>query len=168
MKRRLILMRHGKSSWADGGISDHDRPLKSRGYRSAGLVAHFLRERDLLPEKVLCSTAVRASSTWDEVARISGWNGRRLDCEVLYLAVPDVIVATIQDLSETATSVLVVGHNPGMEDLAGNWLGRFGPFPTAAIALLEFDLPSWEQLSLQTRPARSEFWTPKDLELRGS
>ena len=81
---------------------------------------------------------------------------------------PDVIVATIQDLSETATSVLVVGHNPGMEDLAGNWLGRFGPFPTAAIALLEFDLPSWEQLSLQTKPAGSEFWTPKDLELRES
>ena len=164
MNRQLILMRHGKSSWDDQGLGDHDRPLNPRGFCASRLMGRFLAAQDWLPEVVLCSTARRTQSTWDEVTDEISWVGRRIDCEDLYLASPLTILDTIQGMGGDATSVLVLGHNPGMEELLEAWIDYAGKFPTAAVAVLQFTIPVWGELTLDLVPAASSVWKPKELE----
>jgi phosphohistidine phosphatase len=164
MNRHLILMRHGKSSWDDPGLCDHDRPLNPRGFRASRLMGRFLAAQHWLPEVVLCSTAQRTRSTWDEVTDEVSWAGHRIDCEDLYLASPQMILDTIQDLGGDAHAVLVLGHNPGMEQLLEAWIDYCGKFPTAAVAVLQFTISAWGELALDFKPVESSVWKPKELE----
>lgn len=163
MDRQLILMRHGKSSWDHPGLSDYDRPLNDRGVKASRLMARFLAAQQWTPETVLCSTAKRTQSTWDEVTDEIAWNGNRIDCEDLYLASPQTILHTIQAVSNKVTSVLVLGHNPGLEELLEVWTGHVGKFPTAALAVMRFELPEWRELSWNLRPVENSVWKPKEL-----
>lgn len=163
MDRQLVLMRHGKSSWEQLGLSDYDRPLNARGYKASRLMARFLASQQWIPDTVLCSTAQRTQSTWDEVTDEISWNGNRIDCEDLYLATPQTILQTIRAVPHDASTVLVLGHNPGLEELLEIWIDHVGKFPTAAVAFMQFELPEWRELSFDLRPIESSVWKPKEL-----
>ena len=148
----LMLLRHAKSDWSDPGLADFDRPLNKRGRRAAPLIGRYLRKQDLLPDLVLCSSARRARQTWDGVAG-------ELKAEVpvrylrsLYLAPPSRLLATLQRQPKTIERLMMIGHNPGMENLAAH-LAAGGSaelrarmqekFPTAALAVFGFEAKVW-------------------------
>lgn len=138
----LALMRHAKSDWADEMLSDHDRPLNARGQRDAPRMARWLAEQGFLPEVILASTAVRVQET--VAAMLACWSHRPLVMfsQSLYLAPPQTILQHVRAEAFTAEGqrprmAMVVAHNPGLEYLASNLLGKATRMPTAAIALLQ-------------------------------
>jgi phosphohistidine phosphatase len=115
--RQLLLMRHAKSSWDDAKLPDHDRPLSERGRRSALAMRQAMRDLGLAPDVVLVSPAARTLAT---VAALEPWEDTPLTetVETLYLADPTKLLAVLHGVAETARSVLLVGHNPGLHELA--------------------------------------------------
>jgi phosphohistidine phosphatase len=170
--KTLILMRHAKSAWDAGDTADHDRPLSDRGRTSAPLIGQWLQEQKLVPDLVLSSTALRATQTLDLLrpylpAKVTV---QLADC--LYMALPREMLAVLAKVKSTAAStILLVGHNPGIGSLA-HWLSAQGEtkclermqdkFPTGAVAVIDFDIASWRELDDQQGRLRA-FKTPKGL-----
>ena len=155
--RQLLLMRHAKSSWDDPKLSDHTRPLNARGRAAATTMRGVMRELGLVPDVVLVSSARRTLQTlealepWDETPLIE-------PLDALYLADLKQAFAVLHAVAETARSVLLIGHNPGLHDLATALVGPAAMslanemtrhlaegYPTGALA--EFAIPGpWHGL----------------------
>ena len=167
----LHLLRHAKSDWGDAGLSDHDRPLSVRGRRAAAAMAGHLRQAGVTPDLVLCSTARRAVDTLAAV-RAALPDGVVVETSAeLYAAAADQLLERLRQVPPRSSTVLLVGHNPGLEELALRLAGEGGDpaalrrlgrkYPTGALATLEFD-GDWPGLSRGTARLAS-FVTPKDL-----
>lgn len=167
--KTLMLLRHAKTSASTPGQSDHDRTLTPRGRRAAELVGLYLAERGNQPSRALCSTARRTLATLEPLRQ-------RLDLTVetvraLYLADSATLLAQLAQVDDREASVLVIGHNPGLHDLAlllaaggdGSARARLREgFPTAALAVLELDIARWDEI----RPGCArlvELRVPRDL-----
>jgi phosphohistidine phosphatase len=146
--RRIDLLRHAKSSWDEPWLADHDRPLTARGRRAATRIGRYLREAGAEPELILCSTARRARDTLAllELASPASVEGE------LYGASANALLERFRETSDELHSLLLVGHNPGIQDVAvllaadGSLRTELGSgFPTAALATLTFD-GSWRKL----------------------
>lgn len=139
----LVLLRHAKSSYPDG-VPDHDRPLNERGEREAPVAGALLSDRAPEVDLVLVSTGLRAQQTWTAVAR-AVHAGRREDRADLYLAAGDELLSVVRGLPASVTSVVVVGHNPGFEDLATDLSGVPVTLKTSTFAILQSDSawPEW-------------------------
>jgi phosphohistidine phosphatase len=166
--KSLHLLRHAKSSWDDPPLSDHDRPLAPRGRRAAKLIASHLKREEIVPALVLCSSANRARETLDGIEKALG-DGTEVSIERgLYGASEGELLDRLRDVPETVESVMLIGHNPSMQDLALS-LARSGPaleelelkYPTAALATLVFE-GSWRELGPGGAELRA-FVRPKDL-----
>jgi len=148
----LLLLRHAKSSWVDPTLPDHDRPLASRGRRDAKRIAKHLTGLEFEPELVLCSSAVRTRETLELVRPALG-NSKVLFEDGLYGASSDELLARIRVVPDAVGSVMLIGHNPGLEQLAlllassGDELRRLETkFPTAALATLAVET-TWSRLA---------------------
>lgn len=145
--RRLMLLRHAKSDWPD--VPDHDRPLAKRGKHDAPLVGRWLRDHGYLPEVVVCSDARRTRQTWKLVAReLGGSPAVRFEPRA-YAASGLTLLYLARELPAACRSALLIGHNPGVSDLARSLVEPPEPgisFPTAAVAVLEFD-GGWPDLA---------------------
>ena len=169
-RHRLLLLRHAKSSWDDPELADHERPLASRGRRAARALRRHVRDKGLDPQLVLCSSAVRAAQTWDAIR--DGIAGDP-DIEIsdgLYEAGADDLLERLRGVPETVECVLLVGHNPSMEQLAAELSGPGDPealaamtfkYPTGGLAQLSFDGP-WAGLAPGSAHLDS-FVVPRDL-----
>jgi len=163
---QLLLLRHAKSSWDDQKLADRDRPLNKRGRRSASAMRQAMLDLGLAPDVVLVSPACRTLQTleafepWQETPVVE-------QVETLYLATVPQLLDVLHDVSETVRSVMLIGHNPGMHELAVLLAGSSTDrhltegFPTAALA--EFVIGGqWRQLAAGgARLVR--FLRPKDL-----
>jgi phosphohistidine phosphatase len=168
-ERRVYLLRHAKSSWKEPGLADHERPLARRGRRAAKAIGGRLREQGVAPELVLCSTARRARETLE---RIEPTLGRGDVCVEpgLYGAPPEVLLARLREIPLAVRSVMVIGHNPGLQELA-LVLARHGSsvreleakFPTGALATLAFRGPGWHALD-RGAVELIDFIRPRDLD----
>ena len=181
--RTLVLFRHAKSAWPD--VPDHDRPLARRGIRAAPVMGRWLREAGLVPGQVLCSTARRARETWQFAqAGLAASPPVTFDVRI-YAAAPADLLALIREVRPATGTLLLIGHNPAIEDLArllaaasgAAGPGTAGPrtggshhsdldrmrskFPTAAIAVLRFG-GTWHDLA-PGRARLTAFVTPGDL-----
>ena len=164
----VYLLRHAKSSWEDPGLDDHERPLAPRGRKAATRVGRYLEDARIRPALVLCSSARRTQETLERLApRLPGTT--RIEIEPgLYGASARTLLARLQQLPESVDSVLVVGHNPGVQELAlllaarGERLADVrATFPTGALATLALD-GAWSDL----RPGGAElvaFVAPREL-----
>lgn len=160
--RRLLLLRHAKSSWDDLSLADHDRPLAARGRKAAKLIGAYLRREQIRTSLVLCSSALRARETLDLI-RPSG--DIRIERE-LYGASADQLLERLHRVPDKLDAVMLIGHNPAIQDLTLALVGDAGEpvtrkFPTGALATLTFSVP-WGALE----PRRAElaaFVTPKEL-----
>jgi phosphohistidine phosphatase len=142
---RLYLLRHAKSDWADPTIPDHERPLNKRGRRAAADVGAELLRLGADVQLVLCSTARRTRQTVSLLAVPFATVEYE---DLLYLADVEQLFARLRDLSADVERVLLVGHNPGMHELAGALCGpddRLADFPTAALAVVDVSGP-WPAL----------------------
>jgi phosphohistidine phosphatase len=152
--RHLVVLRHAKSAWPDG-VTDHERPLAARGRRDAPAAGRALAEADLLPDLALCSTAVRARQTWELVSAQWGTPPPvRFDGRLYGADVPDLL-DVVHAVPAEVDTLLLVGHNPGLEDLvldlAGDGLDDTldevrVKFPTSAIAVLTWRGGTWRNL----------------------
>lgn len=151
---RLVLLRHGKSSWDDARLDDFERPLAPRGLRNVPEMGRRLARRGLVPDLVVSSPAVRALATARGVAREIGYREDRIrEAPELYLASPDEILATVRATPAGVGALMVVGHNPGLTELANRLDDiRLDNMPTAAMLCVEFNTGAWADI----RPAEAE------------
>jgi len=170
--KTLYLLRHAKSSWDQPGLEDFARPLAPRGLKAAPRMGRYMRNQGLVPDLVLCSAALRAQQTWDMVAEALGHEVPVKSLRSLYMASPARILDIVRRQSDAAAGLLLVGHNPAF---AGLVLRLAGPgsdkaalraaqakFPTAALAVIEFDRDTWSGLR-ENGGRLVRFATPKSL-----
>lgn len=162
--KTLLLMRHAKSSWKEPELADHERPLNKRGKLNAPRMGRLLREQELTPELILSSTARRARQTAEAVADLSGYQGElRLEGE-LYAAPAETCLEALQGLQDDALNVvLLVGHNPGLEELLELLTGDYAPLPTAAIAQVDLPIERWGELTADIEGRLVNLWNPREL-----
>jgi phosphohistidine phosphatase len=172
--KRLLLLRHAKAVPGGAGTDDHARELMPRGRNDAARMGRYIEKNDYVPDAILASTSARTTGTVEETSAY--FAAARVDClEALYLAESDVILSIVRLAPDKAKSLLVVGHNPGLEQLAGllarepvkrKERDRFDQleekFPTAALAVLEFDVPRWRDVA-PGEGTLKDFVRPHDL-----
>jgi phosphohistidine phosphatase len=145
--KTLLVLRHGKSSWASPGLGDHDRPLKGRGRRAAVRMGEELKGRDLVPDLILSSTAERARATAEAAAEAAGCADRVKLTRELYLSGVDHQLRTVAThASKEHQRVMIVGHNPTLEDLVEHLTGEDVRLTTGNLACIDLDVESWRQL----------------------
>ena len=155
MSHRLYLLRHAKSNWDEPGLADHDRPLAKRGRKAAARLREHLREVGAEPDLVLCSSAVRATETFERVRDGLGPEPRVEVEGGLYGAGADALLRRLRSLPEDVGSAMLIGHNPAMEELAAELCRDEGDadararmeakYPTGGLATLSFERP-WSAL----------------------
>jgi phosphohistidine phosphatase len=146
--KTLLLLRHAKSSWDEPTVADFDRPLAARGRRDAPRLGRFLGSSGVVPDFVLCSTAKRARETWKLVAKAAKYDGRVDYADQVYEATTERLVRLVRSLPAEAETAMLVGHNPGFEDLIHMLCtpdGRMGLLvPTGTLACVELGVDRWE------------------------
>ena len=167
MKRRLVVLRHAKSDWP-AGVADHDRPLGRRGVRDSTAAGRWLVEHGDSPDLVWCSTAVRTRQTWEHVeAELAQPCSVNFEDRVYDAAVADLVDVLRQTPKKTSL-VLLVGHNPGVQDLVLALADRASgdaralaetKFPTSGLAVLDVD-GEWGDLG-QGRAHLAAFVVPR-------
>ena len=161
--RHLALLRHAKSSWDDPDLDDHDRPLTGRGRRAAASIGKYMRRKGIVPDLVLCSSATRAVQTLKLLQL--GPGPEILIEDELYGASVAEMLARLRRVPDRVASVLLIGHNPGIFDLAVTLADdqqSIDAFPTAALADLRLPLDSWADLFPNVATVHA-FVTPRSL-----
>ncbi|MDZ4840840.1 MAG: histidine phosphatase family protein [Hyphomicrobium aestuarii] len=171
----LLLLRHAKSSWDLAVASDHERPLAKRGMIAAPLIADHMAQHGWNPDHVLCSTAVRTRATLSLVLpRLQATPDISFDND-LYLADADQLLDRIKRLPRASTCAMLIGHNPGFEELArmlaggGNAVALAAldkKFPTAGLAVITFDCDAWADVG-PGKGLLCAFVTPRSLATAG-
>ena len=161
--KTLLVLRHAKSSWKDPALSDHQRPLNKRGRRDGPRMGELLREHGLMPDVVISSDAVRARLTAEAVAEAARYAGEILLDPRFYMASPDDILSVLRSVRENAETVMIVGHNPGLEELVEQLAGAWQALPTAALAQIALPLDRWRDIKPSTRGTIVGCWRPREL-----
>jgi len=157
-EKRLFIIRHGKSTWEYPAVSDIDRPLKDRGIKDAYDMASRILGREMFPDIIISSPAVRALHTAIIFSRVLGLPPREIIInEDIYLAEAEEILSVISETHDSRNSLMIFGHNPGFTDLANN-LSSLGidNVPTTGIVVLTFKTDSWKGISRKS--LKSEFF----------
>lgn len=160
--KKVLILRHAKSSWKSSGLSDHDRPLNKRGKRAAPRMGQLIYEEDIVPDIILSSTARRARDTAELVAEACGFEGEIICLEDFYHAWTSDYIDGLRSIADVFASAMVVGHNPGMEMLLEQLAGETERFPTAALAVINLPIDFWSQLNDETEGELVQFSTPRD------
>lgn len=175
--RQLLLLRHAKSSWDDVSLPDRERPLNPRGRQAAAAIRQAIHRLGLMPDLILVSPARR---TMETLAALEPWDDTPLiePLDSLYLADPTQLLAALHTVPETVRSVMLIGHNPGLHDLAMALTGAealtrgtaeeralAGGFPTGALAEFTIAGAWWDLRAGGGRLVR--FLTPRALETAG-
>lgn len=171
--KRLLLFRHAKSSWSAPGLADHDRPLAGRGRRAAPAMGRRMAELDLIPARAMCSSSLRTRQTLQLAAE--EWpNSPSIEyLSALYHAGPATLEALVRRHGADAQKLMVVGHQPGMQEFALDLI-RDGEraararletkFPTAALAVIEFQIDDWHDLEAGSGRL-TRYVRPRELDL---
>jgi phosphohistidine phosphatase len=168
--RRLLLLRHAKSSWDNPGLPDLERPLAPRGRQAAPQVAKLMAKRRWVPDLVLCSQAARVRETWELMAPLLG----EIPCKTLrtiYPGAPSRLLMVLHRAPDEARTLLLIGHNPGLGAFATSLCGggakkdlarMSAKFPTAGLAVIDFDADRWSKVAGGAGKLEA-FVRPKDL-----
>ena len=161
---QLLILRHAKSSWADEYSDDWERPLTERGVRNATTIGQLIRRNALVPDLIITSDAVRAQTTAQIVADAAGYTRRLMLSSSLYHARPAAVIEVLRSVSDdSARSVMIVGHNPGLEELIAQLTGKQIDLPTATLVNLAVEVKHWRDLDSSTRASLIDVWRPTDL-----
>ena len=159
----LLILRHAKSSWKNSNLPDHQRPLNKRGKKDAPRLGKWLREEDLVPEVILCSSAVRASSTAKAVIEESGFDGEIVLKDEFYEdPESDTFYNQLSGLPDEVGCAMVVGHNPSLEELVEDLTGEYIRLPTAALAQINLPIQNWWVLASGVRGNLVQVWRPRE------
>jgi len=168
---RLMLLRHSKAERAQGGERDHERRLAERGRSDAPVLGAYMEKHGYRPDAVIVSTAKRTRETWGLVASELGGKPKIDFEERIYESMPEDILQVVQETGKRIRTLLIVGHNPSLHELAIELIATGDiearqrlqeGFPTSALAVIEFALESWARVHAQS--GRLEHYvTPRSL-----
>ena len=161
--KTLLILRHAKSSWDEPGLADIQRPLNKRGKHDAPRVGELLKEADLIPDVILSSPAVRAIKTAEAVADACGYEGNIEIKEDFYPGSPENYLEALNDLPGDPMRVMVVGHNPGLEEFLNELTGELETLPTAALAQVDLHIQHWLDLDDHILGKVVKIWRIKEL-----
>jgi phosphohistidine phosphatase len=173
--RRLLLFRHAKAERSEPGMEDHSRVLAERGRKDAAKIGAYMASHGLIPDRVVMSTSARTQETWKFAANAFRPSPAAHSAERLYNATAHAILAIVKDTPASAHTLLVIGHNPGLHELAlmliatGDIEARERlreKLPTSGLVIVDFASDDWSKLHPQS--GRLErFVSPKSLEAAG-
>ena len=161
--KNLLLMRHGKSSWKDESLKDHERPLKKRGVKDSKLIAKQIKKSDLIPDLILASTAQRAKETVEIIIDTIGYKNKLVYSDKLYMGEPQDFIKVLNKQAQDHDTIMIVAHNPGLEAYLQIIDGEIEALPTAALGYLTLVIDDWKDITLDTMGELIGFWTPKEL-----
>lgn len=162
--KTLILMRHAKSSWKHPELKDHERGLNKRGKKDAPRMGKLLIDNELVPQRILSSTAERSRMTVEAVVEAMNFKGEVSYLDSLYMAEPDIYLELLSLMPDDLERILIVGHNPGLEGLLQILSGRVESLPTAAVAYLSLPIHSWKEIRAHHEVGELvALWTPRDM-----
>jgi len=159
--RTLYLLRHAKSSWSDASLRDFDRPLNDRGREAAKRIGERLASESLSAPFVICSPALRTRQTAEIVFESSGLSAEQRFEERVYEASLRDLLQVVSEIHDDKHVAIVIGHNPGLEELLAFLTGESRRMPTCALAKVTFDVASWRDVSSGGQKLEW-FITPKD------
>jgi phosphohistidine phosphatase len=161
--KKLLIMRHAKSSWKKPDLTDHERPLKKRGKNDAKRMGKLLKSKKIIPGLIICSTALRAQETADNLVAGLKYENEVVFTDALYMAEPKNILSAINDHAVNQKTVLIIGHNPGSEALLQILTGKVESLPTASIAYIIAKIDKWKDIIKCKDVKLKELWRPKDI-----
>lgn len=172
--KTLTLLRHAKSGWDDPVARDFDRPLNKRGRKAAVAMGRKARELDLTPDRLIASPAARVTQTLDSFFEGLGRTLEPLWDQRLYLASSSTLLDIIRETAGGIDHLMLVGHNPGLEDLILDLVADDGTsplrdvvevkFPTACLAEMSWEGQDWTLLGLETRVRLDRLTRPRDID----
>ena len=171
--KKLSLLRHAKSGWDDPVSRDFDRPLNDKGIRASKAIGAFIKDNDLAFDQILASPAVRVIETLEHVEEASGLSMEPTWDRKIYLASSATLLDVLRGANADAEHILMVGHNPGLEDLIFDLVPDDGSseardaveqkYPTTALAEIQLDIESWEDIT-ENSGTLTRFTRPRDLD----
>ena len=161
--KNLLILRHAKSSWEFTDLSDHDRPLNNRGKHDAPRMGKVLLKERLIPQLIISSSAARARSTAEKVAKTSRYSGEISVESSLYRAGSSAYLDTLRHLTSQYDTVLIVGHNPDVEHLVEILTGNVMTIPTCGLAYVKLLIEKWLDLKDDKKSELVKMWRPKEL-----
>lgn len=165
MTKVLLLLRHAKSSWDDPELDDHERPLNNRGRQNATTMGKYLKKEDLVPDLIISSTAKRANKTASIIAKNSGYDRNKITkSQMLYSAIPENYTKVINDIPDKYKIVMLVGHNPLLEEVIERILGESHIMKTCSLAHIELSIDSWKKFYYGVRCRLIDLIVARELE----
>lgn len=161
---RLLILRHAKSSWATNAADDWERPLTDRGVRDATAIGQLLRRLNLVPDLIIASDAVRAQTTAQITAEAAGYPRKIVLSPALYHSTPAAILDVLSEAPDpTAAVVMIVAHNPGLEELVVQLTGQHVGLSTATLVHVELPIARWSDVNQSSTATLIDAWHPGDL-----
>ncbi|MTI19255.1 histidine phosphatase family protein [Rhodobacteraceae bacterium RKSG542] len=170
---RLLLLRHAKSDWSEPGLHDHDRPLNARGWKAADLAGQHIQQYQMVPATILCSTALRTRQTLMQLLPHLRADMKIQIMRDLYMQGDLQYIDTIRALGGPSSKLMLIGHNPAIQDTALELAGKGNPelfdqmeekFPTAAMAVIDFEAHRWSEVTPKQGRLVS-FFQPRSLQV---
>lgn len=145
--KTLYLIRHAKSDWNEEDASDFERGLNTRGFKDLNMMGSYISLRNIKPDLILSSSALRAQLTADKLSEKIGYKGKTHYMKELYLVCPETLLDTIRLQDNQYDHIFLIGHNPELTEFA-NFLTKdhFGKLPTLGIVTINIDIKSWEDI----------------------
>ena len=160
--KTLYLLRHAKSSWNDSSLRDFDRPINERGRTDAPLIGKHLASENLSDPLVICSPALRTRETAELVLLNANLHVEPRFDDRIYEASRRDLLQVVSEMDDARQTAILIGHNPGLEDLLAFLTGETRAMPTCALAKIVFDVVSWKDVRASEGTLES-FVTPKEL-----
>lgn len=161
--KNLFLMRHAKSDWEADFSEDHNRPIGGRGRKNAKDLGDFLKDRNFRVDSAYISSSKRTVQTFEILGKKQKFAREVIISEEIYLADQEKLLDELKKVSDTKNSVLILGHNPGLEDLANFLLGYsmtvFGKVPTSSFLSFQLNIDKWSETCFGCGQIL-QFWIP--------
>ncbi len=147
--KNLYLIRHAKSDWSDGSQSDFERSLNTRGKKAILIMAKALKEKKIMPDLILCSSAKRTKLTAKGLVKEIGYSGKIKYIDALYMAEPETIQEHIKDVNDKHDTLFVIGHNPETTELSNMMIDDYiDNVPTLGIVAFDLSIDHWKEFKL--------------------
>lgn len=146
--KKLFIIRHAKSDWSDTSLDDFDRPLNNRGLKNAPFMGKLLKEKGVMPDLIISSSANRTFTTAQIFASQLGYLGDILLDKNLYEVSANTIESIVKNVSDNFDTIFLIGHNPGLQMFAET-ISKFevDNMPTCAVVEIDFKVDSWKDIS---------------------
>jgi phosphohistidine phosphatase len=160
-KKTLLLLRHAKSNWNENSLIDHERSLNKRGRNQGSKMGKLLKELNLVPDYIISSTAKRAIDTSELIVEFSGFKGKINSDSSLYNQTSEQYIKVIADIPDIYSRVLIVGHNPSIENLIEKLTNRIELMKTCYLARIDINIKRWKDIiSERDKSVLINIWRP--------